>query len=67
LTQFADRLGLILRSKVVIETNFSLPVVRLVLVVLGGFILGFAESVEFGIDILLGVIGNDIGGIVSGA
>lgn len=67
MTQFADRLGLILRSKVVIETNFSLPVVRLVLVVLGGFILGFAESVEFGIDILLGVIGNDIGGIVSGA
>ena len=64
LPEFADRLGLILRFDIVVETDLPFAIIRFVFVVfVGDFILALAKGVQFGIDILLGVVGKDAGDV----
>ena len=62
--EFADRLCLILRFDIVVETDLPFAIIRFVFVVfVGDFILALAKGVQFGIDILLGVVGKDAGDV----
>ncbi len=64
LAKFADGLGLVLRFEVVVETDLALAVVRSVfIVVVAGLVLALAEGVEFGVDVLLGGVGEDAGDV----